>query len=62
MVDSVTGFGQIQLNGRALGTIDGSFRFDVTDLLEERNRLEIDLSAESDAGGVTGEVALEIAK
>jgi hypothetical protein len=60
VVEGVTGQGQVCLNGHELGAIEGRFRRDITDLLEDRNRLEVLVCADSDAGGVTGEVALEI--
>jgi hypothetical protein len=60
VVDGITGSGQVRLNGRELGPIAGAFRCDVTEMLQERNGIEIDVAAESDLGGVTGEVRLEI--
>ncbi len=62
VVAGVTGQGRVRLNGEELGTIEGRFEHDVSDLLQERNRLEIDVRAEGDDGGVTGEVALEIGR
>ena len=59
-IDQVTGEGQVQLNGQALGAVAVAFRHDVTELLQSRNRLEIVVTSDSDAGGVTGEVSIEI--
>jgi hypothetical protein len=62
VIEAVTGSGEVRLNGSALGIVsaDGAFARDITDLLEPRNRLEIELTCEGEGGGVTGEVRLEI--
>lgn len=77
-IDEVDAVAEVQLNGNSLGRmrgIDGTWRSEITAILETRNRLEIvvDLPFVSDAsaplprprdarlaGGVTGEVRLEI--
>ncbi|MCA9205923.1 MAG: hypothetical protein KDA59_22875 [Planctomycetales bacterium] len=77
-IDEVDAMAEVQLNGHKLGQIrgaDGTWRSEVTPILETRNALEIvvDLPSLSQtsaplprprdahlAGGVTGEVRLEI--
>jgi hypothetical protein len=57
----VTGRAQVMLNGVRLGADRfGTFEFDVTDRLADRNALEIVLDAEDDEAGLAGEVAMEI--
>ena len=62
VIASVTGTGTIRLNGLDLGTVNGNqpFQSDITDRLEARNQLEIEVESDGDSGGVTGEVGLEI--
>ncbi len=53
----------VRLNGRLLGGVglgDAVGRFDITDLLADRNALEIDVGRELPAGGLVGQVRLEI--
>jgi len=53
----------IQLNGNSLAKLDKNLRnaeFDVTGLLQGRNELVVDVEAADDAGGLWGEVALEV--
>ena len=77
-IEQVDALGSVQLNGQHLGDIPataGPTRFDITILLQQRNRLEVvvdlpRLQAESAplerpgreqlAGGLIGEVALQI--
>ncbi len=63
VVEKICGRGSILLNERPLGSIfdNVTFRADVTDYLKIRNRLVIDVAADNDSGGITGEVVLEIA-
>jgi hypothetical protein len=59
----IEGSAKIQLNGHALGELDKSSQdveFDVTALLGARNELAVDVKATDDAGGLWGEVALEV--
>jgi hypothetical protein len=59
----VEGSVTVCLNGESIlqRTADGApFAIEVTDRLRDRNELEIVVEADSDAGGVWGEVALEI--
>ena len=58
---AVVGRAEIAVNGQTLG-IDqtGTLEFEITRLLEARNRLEIVLDAEADDAGLIGEIALEI--
>jgi hypothetical protein len=57
----VVGRADIAVNGHALGTEQtGEVEFEITRLLEARNRLEIVLDADTDAAGLVGEIALEI--
>jgi hypothetical protein len=54
---------QIALNGAALGRhrgVDGPLEFDVTQLLNERNNLVLEIESEAESGGLWGDVALEI--
>jgi beta-galactosidase/beta-glucuronidase len=77
-IEEVDALGSVQLNGQHVGDISanaGPTRFDITILLQQRNRLEVvvdlpRLQAESAplerpgreqlAGGLIGEVALQI--
>jgi hypothetical protein len=57
--------GQISLNGNCLGSVDGrgaGAEFDITALLEPRNRLVIDVQSRDSSRpcGLTGEVWLEV--
>jgi hypothetical protein len=57
----VVGRAAIALNDWALGTdLMGDMEFEITGLLEVRNRLEIVLEADADDAGLLGEIALEI--
>ena len=58
----IEGRAAIRLNGEPLGDADGggSFEFEVTGRLRPRNELVVTVEADSDAGGLWGEVALEI--
>jgi hypothetical protein len=59
----ITGRADIVLNGHALGRHDGSGHppeFEVTSLLGQRNELAVEVEAETDRGGLWGEVALEV--
>ena len=62
VIEGISGTGTVRLNEHELGAIAGSstIQFDITDLLDARNRLQIEIVAADDSGGVTGEVALEI--
>jgi hypothetical protein len=55
---------RVSLNGRFLGRHDqpasAPFEFEVTELLQERNELVVDVEAPADNGGLWGEVALEV--
>jgi hypothetical protein len=59
----ITGVAEIQLNGELLGKVDNHAKtteFDVTQALRARNELVADLEAANDAGGLWGEIALEV--
>jgi hypothetical protein len=59
----IEGAAGIQLNGKFLGKLDKnskSAEIDVTQLLRRRNELVVDVEAEGHAGGLWGEVALEV--
>ena len=59
----IEGSAVVQLNGSSLGKLDKNpqnAEFDVTGHLQGRNELVIDVEAEDDAGGLWGEVALEV--
>lgn len=64
VIESVRETGHVTLNGSQLGTLrfgESHFCCDVTELLGTRNKLTIEVEALGDvAGGVTGEVRLEI--
>ena len=62
VVDSIAGKGNVRLNEKVLGPIEEGvpFAFDVTDRLNLRNLLEVEIESPSDLGGITGEVYLEI--
>jgi hypothetical protein len=60
---SVEGIADISLNDTPLGRRDesaGPFQFEVTPLLQERNRLQVDIEATGGGSGLWGEVALEV--
>jgi hypothetical protein len=57
-IAGVGGAAEVALNGRALGTREGAFAFDVTGLLAPRNEVVVELDA--GAGGPWDEVALEV--
>jgi hypothetical protein len=48
------------LNGTLLGTWEGAAEFEVTTLLQPRNRLMVDVEAPRPDGGLWGEVAMEV--
>jgi len=57
------GVADVRLNEVALGRragADGQFEFDVTALLQPRNELTVDVEDATGAGGLWGEVALEV--
>ncbi len=57
------GTADVRLNDVPLGRrtgADGPFEFDVTELLRERNELCVDVEDATGAGGLWGEVALEV--
>lgn len=59
----VEGTADVRLNGQALGRREGTegpFEFDVTDLLQRRNELVVEVEAIGGAGGLWGETALEV--
>jgi Glycosyl hydrolases family 2, sugar binding domain len=59
----VTGSAQVSLNGSAVGSQprdEEPFEFEITSLLEERNRLVVEVESATPDGGLWGEVALEI--
>src|SRR5262249_56850076 len=56
----IEGAADVWLNGESLGRHAGACEFDVTRLLRQRNELVVDVAAPSDAGGLWGEVALEV--
>jgi hypothetical protein len=59
--DGFEGAADIQLNGVQLGQAPrGSFCFEVTSLMKQHNSLEVTIAAESEHGGLWGEIALEI--
>jgi hypothetical protein len=62
VVEPLTGSGEARLNGRVLGAVrsDAAFERDVTEMMDARNRLEIEIACANDSGGVTGEVRLEV--
>jgi hypothetical protein len=60
-LDGIEVSAEVSLNGQLLGQCDrGSFEFDVTALLKERNRLDIVFEALPKTCGLWEEVALEI--
>ena len=50
----------VWLNGQLLGRVEGSFAFDVTQLLRIRDELIVEVEGPADRGGIWGEVALEV--
>jgi hypothetical protein len=59
----IEGRAEVSLNGQALGVYEGTGEppeFEVTRLLGARNELVIEVESASDAGGLWGEVALEV--
>lgn len=59
----VEGHAEVSLNGQALGSgagAEGPFEFEITGLLQVRNELTVEVSAAGGAGGLWGEVALEV--
>src|SRR5262245_52618911 len=57
----IEGTADISLNGHALGRFtETPFELEVTSLLGKRNELVILVSCDNDAGGLWGEVALDI--
>jgi beta-galactosidase/beta-glucuronidase len=53
---------EVWLNGRPLGQHEGAgaFEFEVTSLLQRRNELVVEVESLTTAGGLWGEVALEV--
>jgi hypothetical protein len=61
VADGMEGTASIRLNDALLAMSQRApFAFEVTALLKPHNRLEVTISADSDRGGLWGEVALEI--
>ena len=62
VIESATGSGWVRLNGQNIGEMQeqSMFECDITSLLKPRNLLEIELAADHDGGGVTGEPCIEI--
>ena len=59
--DGMEGVAEIRLNDTELSMAQQApFAFEVTALLKQHNRLQVTISADSDRGGLWGEVALEI--
>ena len=59
--DGMEGAAEILLNDVMLANNQvGPFAFEVTALLKQHNRLEVTIAADSERGGLWGEVALEI--
>lgn len=58
----VEGQAAVTLNGTflELGAATGSFEYEMTALLQNRNELVVDLEGSAERGGLTGEVALEV--
>ncbi len=56
----VEGVASVTLNGQPLGELKGPGEFEVTALLRQRNELTAEVRAETDRGGLWGEVALEV--
>lgn len=52
----------VSLNGQPLGRHEGDdpFEFDITPLLRERNTLVVEVESDTGAGGIWGDVALEV--
>lgn len=52
----------ISLNGKSLGSAGSgqAFKTDITEIMLARNELAVEVSANDDSGGLTGEVRLEI--
>jgi beta-galactosidase/beta-glucuronidase len=54
---------EVSLNNRFLGRHEGAdepFEFEVTNLLQDRNELIVEVESPTETGGLWGEVALEI--
>lgn len=61
VADGMEGIAAVRLNDTVLATAQRApFAFEVTAVLKQHNRLEVTISADSDRGGLWGEVALEI--
>ncbi len=68
VIEKINGTAAIRINKQDIGTISldaRSSHFDVTDMLEQRNELEINIDWRTDvdsreSGGIVGEVRLEI--
>lgn len=59
----VEGNVSVWLNGQLLGRHDtgaGPFDFEVTNMLQPRNQMIVEVAAPTDDGGLWGEVALEV--
>jgi hypothetical protein len=57
---AIEGSAEVTLNSQLLGTLVGGGEFEVTSLLRIRNELRVDIEADSDRGGLWGDVALEV--
>jgi hypothetical protein len=58
--ERVTGLAEVFLNGERVGALDAPGAFEVTERLRERNELEVRVRAADDAGGIVGDVCVEI--
>jgi hypothetical protein len=61
--DGVEGTADVSLNGQVLGRREGAqgpFEFEVTNLLQARNELVVEVEAPDDRAGLWGEVAQEV--
>lgn len=58
--EGVSGAAEVHLNDRDLGRVVGTGRFEVGDLLAERNAIAVTVEAADDSAGIVGDVVLEI--
>jgi hypothetical protein len=58
--EAVAGETDVTLNDVHLGTVGGTGAFDVTSRLADRNGLTVTVDAADDAGGIVGDVVIEI--
>jgi hypothetical protein len=61
--DGVEGTARVTLNGQVVGEqggAEGTFEFEVTSLLRQRNELAVEIESSTTGGGLWGEVALEV--